>query len=107
MAIALRAMRASGELTAAQALGRLRREAPAAVHTAAVAVALTAVAILVAFGAGDRSGPTSCSRCWGWGSRSPRAPRWARWCSRPGRATGSGSRCSAAARSARCGRSRR
>ena len=43
-------MRASGELTAAQALGRLRREAPAAVWTAAGAVALTAVAIVVAFG---------------------------------------------------------
>ena len=57
MAIALRAMRASGELTTAQALGRLRREAPAAVHTAAVAVALTAVAIVVAFGAGDALGP--------------------------------------------------
>ena len=57
MAIALRAMRASGELTAAQALGRLRREAPAAVHTAACAVALTAVATIVAFGAGDEVGP--------------------------------------------------
>ena len=56
MAIALRAMRASGELTAAQALGRLRREAPAAVHTAAGAVALTAVAIVVAFAAGEEIG---------------------------------------------------
>jgi two-component system, NarL family, sensor kinase len=57
MAIALGAMRASGELTAAQALGRLRREAPAAVHTAAAAVALTAAAIVVAFGPGDELGP--------------------------------------------------
>ena len=40
----------SGELTTAQALARLRREAPAAVWTAAGAVALTAVAIVVALG---------------------------------------------------------
>jgi signal transduction histidine kinase len=57
MAIALRPMRESGELTAVQALGRLHRRAPAAVHTAAGAVALTAAAIVVAFGAGDDVGP--------------------------------------------------
>ena len=57
MAIALRAMRASGELTAVQALGRLHRMAPAAVYTAAGAVALTAAAIVVALGPGDELGP--------------------------------------------------
>ncbi len=43
----------SGELTTAQALARLRREAPAAVWTAAGAVALTAAAIVVALGSDD------------------------------------------------------
>jgi signal transduction histidine kinase len=41
---------ASSELTAPQALSRLRREAPAAVYTAAGAVALTAAAIVIAVG---------------------------------------------------------
>jgi two-component system NarL family sensor kinase len=46
----------TGELTAARALDRLRREAPAAVWTAAGAVVLTAAAIVIALG-GEKAEP--------------------------------------------------
>ena len=57
MAIAVEPAPAGGELTAARALGRLRRAAPGAVNTAMAAIALVGAGIVVAFNGGTDAQP--------------------------------------------------
>ena len=57
MTIAVEPAPARGELTAVRALGRLRRAAPGAVHTAMVAAVLVAAGIVVAFDGGTDAKP--------------------------------------------------
>jgi signal transduction histidine kinase len=57
MPIAVAPAPAGGELTAVRALGRLRRAAPAPVHTAIAAVALVAAGVAVAFDGGTALEP--------------------------------------------------
>ena len=93
MAIAVEPAPAGGELTAARALGRLRRAAPGAVNTAMAAVALVGAGIVVAFNGGTDASPTSSWRWSGSAWPFPRARRSGRSSSRAARGTGSGSRC--------------
>ena len=57
MAIALGSARPGGELTPAQALGRLRRRAPIPVNVAAVAVALVVAGVVIALAYADEVRP--------------------------------------------------
>jgi hypothetical protein len=57
MVIAVEPAPAGGELTAARALGRLRRAAPGAVNTALAAIALVGAGIVVAFNGGTDAQP--------------------------------------------------